>query len=86
MHPFAGAFFVSAVERDRYYRRPSHADYKNSSVMNTTTQARTETLKRLWPNHASKIAMMNARVAAMGFWVAFMIAGNVMTDSVTYGT
>ena len=57
--------------------------YKNSSQMNTTTQARTDTLKRLCPNHASRIALIKAMDAAIGLRVAVMMAGNVMTDRVT---
>ena len=56
---------------------------RNNSVTNTTIHAITDTWNKLRPNHASRIAATNAMAAATGFWVAVMIAGNVITDKVT---
>ena len=60
--------------------------YKNNSTINTIIQARTETVNKLAPNQANKIATMKAIAADMGLPVAERIAGNVITASVTYGT
>lgn len=53
------------------------------SSANTMTQHRMATLKRLAPRHAAMIPMTKASAPAMGDCVAWIMAGNVMTESVT---
>ena len=57
-----------------------------SSVTNTTVQHSSATLKRLAPNHAAKMPAISASVPEIGDCVASIIAGKVITASVTYGT
>ncbi len=52
----------------------------------TTVQQITATLNRLAPNHAEKIPATNANVPEICDCVASIIAGKVITASVTYGT
>ena len=57
-----------------------------SSATKTTAQQITATLKRLAPNHADKIPTPNANEPEICDCVASIIAGKVITASVTYGT
>ena len=52
----------------------------------TTVQQITATLNRLAPNQADKIPAPNANVPEICDCVASIIAGKVITASVTYGT
>ena len=58
----------------------------NNSVTNTTEQQSNATLKRLAPNQAATIPAINAKPPEISDCVAWIIAGNVITASVTYGT
>lgn len=60
--------------------------HTKNSRMNTTAQHTHETLKRPAFNHAATSPAAKAAMPAIGLWVALIIAGNVITESVTYGT
>ena len=57
-----------------------------SSITNTLTQQAEATMNRFPPNQAQIMPATRAPTPAIGEFVASMIAGNVMTASVTYGT
>lgn len=59
---------------------------KIRSTKNTVTHADTLTKNRLFPMYARKIATRNATIPAIGEPVEFIMAGKVITASVTYGT
>ena len=58
----------------------------NNSVINTTKQLAAAVINRLGFFHATMIAVISAKVPEIQDCVAVMIAGNVITESVTYGT
>ena len=60
--------------------------YIKNSNSNTTAQQETATISKSAPTHAATIPTMRATSPEMGLWVAFTIAGNVITARVTYGT
>lgn len=66
-----------------FFRFINFSLYKNNSSRNTTTHAHTDTCSRLFPNHASAAATINAAHADQILPVADRIAGNVITASVT---
>ena len=55
----------------------------NISSTNTVTQQATATWKRFPPNHAARIPIRSAAAPARGDCVASIIAGKVITESVT---
>ena len=57
--------------------------YTNNSITNTSTQQITDTGNSPAPSHAAMIPAMSAISPEMGVWVAWMMAGKVMTASVT---
>lgn len=57
--------------------------YTNNSITNTSTQQITDTGNSPAPSHAAMIPAMSATSQEMGVWVAWMMAGKVMTASVT---
>lgn len=57
--------------------------YQKSSTKNTIRQQEADTLNRLAPYQESAMPVMRASSPAIGVWVASMMAGNVMTESVT---
>lgn len=57
--------------------------YTNNSITNTSTQQITDTGNSPAPSHAATIPAMRAASPEMGLWVAWMMAGKVMTASVT---
>ena len=60
--------------------------YRKSSSMKTAVQQVTATLKRSNPNHATMMPTRKDIAPDILLCVAFMIAGNVITARVTYGT
>ena len=58
----------------------------NNSVKNTATHALIATVKRSPPISDMTIPVPRATTPAHTEEVAFIIAGNVITDNVTYGT
>ena len=58
---------------------------KNSSI-STIRQQDEATLNKSKPFHATNKPTMNAAIPEYMLWVAFIIAGNVITAKVTYGT
>ncbi len=60
-----------------------HGSQCMSSSTKTTRQLIIETGKSPKPNHAATIPETSAATPAMGHWVASIIAGNVITASVT---
>ena len=59
---------------------------KNNSNISTTRQQDEATLNKSKPFHATNRPTTNAAIPEYTLWVAFIIAGNVITASVTYGT
>ena len=59
---------------------------KNSSSMSTTRQQDEATLNKSNPFHAANRPTTKAAIPEYMLWVAFIIAGNVITANVTYGT
>ena len=55
----------------------------NSSITNTKTQQRTETGNSPAPSQAAIMPAARATAPEIGVWVAWMMAGKVMTASVT---
>ena len=58
----------------------------NNSTTNTIAQESRETVIRLFPQYARISATTNPAVADHTLEVASNIAGNVITERVTYGT
>ncbi len=58
----------------------------NNSMMNTVTQQKIETCKRLLPYHAVMTPTIRAANPDITLFVALIMAGNVITARVTYGT
>jgi hypothetical protein len=58
----------------------------NNSVINTTKQLTAAVINRFGFFQATMIAATSASVPEIQDCVAFIIAGNVITESVTYGT
>ena len=65
---------------------PGFLSYRNSSRMNTVAQQATETVNRLAPFQANAMPAASAASPAYGLRVVSMMAGKVITASVTYGT
>ena len=55
----------------------------NSSITNTSTQQITDTGNNPAPHQAARMPTASAAAPEMGVWVASMMAGKVMTASVT---
>ena len=59
------------------------SNYKNNSTINTVAQQVMATLNRSKPNQATNTPKIKARAPETGLWVAYRMAGKVMTASVT---
>lgn len=57
--------------------------YKNNSITNTSIQQITDTGKSPAPSQAAIIPAISAKSPETGLWVAWIMAGNVITASVT---
>ena len=60
--------------------------YMNNSEINTTKQLAAAVINRFGFFHATIIAAISASVPEIHDCVAEIMAGNVITESVTYGT
>ena len=58
-------------------------NHTNNSITNTSTQQITDTGNSPAPSQAAAIPAIRATSPEMGVWVAWMMAGKVMTASVT---
>ena len=68
---------------------PANANKKTQtkiSITNTSAQQITETGNSPAPSQAAMMPAANATAPEIGVWVAWMMAGKVITASVTSGT
>ena len=63
--------------------KKSIMNYRKNSIPNTTAQQMTATGRSPAPAYAAMIPIISASAPEMGDWVAWIMAGKVITASVT---